>query len=129
MSSRKKAQIAIEYMLLMGMAIVIAMICLIIAGLYFQDKLDDKNYDMVRDFALSIQNELILGSEMLEGYIRAVNLPNDLNGLEYTISNTNLSLTINYSKGSITVLTPLTNGTLTIGDNTIRTRGGIVYIN
>jgi len=122
MSNKNRGQIAIEYMLLLALGTLIVIIALGIVSIIFQNQLDEKRHNLMDDFALSLQNEIILASQVEKGYERVIYIPHKLDGVEYLLSNTNLSLTITYEKGSITLLTPLTRGSLDKGEKTLTNR-------
>ncbi|MFH1506028.1 MAG: class III signal peptide-containing protein [archaeon] len=136
MLSEKKGQIAIEYMLLIGLATIISISGLAVIGNFFQNELDDRNRDILNDFAFSLQNELILASQVEEGYIRIIYLPDDIEGVDYSILVDNahsiMTLTDLDTGMSITLLIPeiTGGGGFTKGiDNTITNKGGYVQIN
>jgi len=126
--SKKRGQVAIEYLLLIGVGLAIVSVGIYIIGFHLESQMTEKTRVVITDFGLGIQNELILASQVQEGYIRTLNLPDNLDGVNYNIINTNLSLTINYSRGTVTMLTPLTNGTFIKGENTIKSTEGVLQI-
>ncbi len=128
-----KAQIAIEFIMLAGMAIIILLVILIATALISSDKADETTYFELTDFGMGLQRELILAAEMQEGYNRIIDIPERINGRDYGItmwSNAETShMTIDYMGREIYFATPKTIGELTKGINRITKQNGSIYIN
>ena len=121
-----RAQIAIEFVLLIGVSIAILISALVIMTSLASDKTDEKTYYELDDFGKSIQQEVILASEMENGYIRQLDIPITVNGRDYTIL-TNVSYLYNTSHIIIQFRTletyyviPPVNGTFKKGINILK---------
>ena len=125
----KKSQMAIEFVMLVGIAILIA--TLVVIAIYDMNK--DRNTEKIdmkmKDFGYSIQNEIILASEMNEGYTRNVTLPDKVEYTDYNVSiYSNRLLAINYTGRILYYKIPQTNGTIVKGENMLYNYEGSVYI-
>lgn len=127
----RKSQIAIEFMLVLGMAIFIAMVFLAIISSDIKTMNQEKEYYSVRDFGQGLQQEFITASDVKDGYHRKIFLPQKIQGFDYSVSNTESSLFLFSSQSKVEhfFLIPAINGTLEKGYNVITKSGGIVYVN
>lgn len=91
--------------------------------------LEDQSQQEASDLAITLQEELILASEMLPGYHRAIDIPLTLRRGGYTLTNDNHSFTIAKDGITLSLSTPPLNGTLIKGRNIIKNRNGTVVIN
>ena len=129
----KKGQIGIEFILLIILAIVILMTGLIVINSLTTSKIDEKTYNELDDLGLSIQRELILITELEDGFRRTLNVPVKVNGRTYTIITNNTSpsvgyLLINYLDTEIYYAIPALNGTLKLGNNYITKHNGVITV-
>lgn len=116
----KKAQVIMEFILftMLGIALVTALVAVAIN--MSTNVLADQNTQQTEELARSIQTELLTASEMRTGYNRKLELPKNLRGGSYTITNDKETITLTSIDGvSITLATPPTQGTLQKGTNTI----------
>jgi len=116
----RKSQVATEFMLVVGLAMIII---IILAGILYSLSYtysEEKNLNRLRDLGYSLQSELILASEVEPGYERTIILPDKVNGVDYAISQTENDLIITYKGTELLFPIPLVSGTLTKGSNTIR---------
>ncbi|MBN2458664.1 hypothetical protein JXB28_00105 [Candidatus Woesearchaeota archaeon] len=121
----KKSQIATEFMLMVGLAMVVVFVFLAVSYSLIIDYSEEKNMNKLMDFGYSIQNELILASEVEPGYQRIITLPEKIGSTSYSITIVNNDLVIPYrggeylfqipelKAGSITTLTPGNTYTIT----------------
>ncbi len=128
-----KAQIAIEFVLLTGMAFIILVVILISTTTISSERADEQTYLELRDYGNSLQRELILATEMNKGYHRIIDIPEKINGRDYIILTGSAEETgyiiIEYLDRSITFVTPKTEGEFTKGTNKITKQNGSIKIN
>jgi uncharacterized protein (UPF0333 family) len=128
-----KAQVAMEFMILMTLGVAILIILIIAVGSISKNKTDEKTYYELDDFGNSIQQELILAAELEDGYTRIINIPTSINGRKYNITTGSAGdyagyLNIDYMTTTIYYPIPVVNGTLQKGYNKIRKENGSVFI-
>ena len=115
-----KAQVALEFMLIVGVALIIIMV---MVGLLYKltyNYSEEKNINRLRDFGYSLQSELILASEVEPGYERTIEIPSKLDGkLDYSISQSEFDLIITYKGSELLFPIPEVNGNLGKGTNII----------
>jgi len=92
------------------------------------DAREDQVYAELKDFGFKMQRELILASEVHEGYSRNIYLPEFIGKIEYTITNSNRVLIITSGDIDFPFPIPNTNGIMIKGNNTIRNINGVVVI-
>lgn len=127
----KKAQIANEFMISIGIAFMILVSFMAIIADEFRYINIDKEYQVVHDFGASLQNEILLASEVRDGYNRQIVLPEKISGYEYSISITGNVLRVKSISHSIehVYFIPQIIGGFNHGTNLIRKDGGVVYVN
>ena len=79
----KKNQSAIEFFILIGVLFFIFLIFLYLFQSDLLDKSEKRKDEMIRETALSIQNELSLASEASDGYLRTFEIPLTILGSDY----------------------------------------------
>ena len=121
----KKGQIALEFIFLIGIGLVMLLIFLVIVGTLGKEKTDEKSYAELDDLGKTIQQELILASNMEYGYNRKMNIPTAVNNRDFTVTTGNISehnsyLSIDFQGHSIYYIIPSISGTIEKGDNIIK---------
>ncbi len=125
----KKGQVALEFLVLIGLAF-LAFLGLIAILLYHTEQLRDvKESEMVVDISLMVQNEITTASNVKDGYVREFRLPTTLEGKEYIVTQEGNKLYFKTANYEADVTVPDFEGEVVIGTNTINKTGGIVYIN
>lgn len=106
------------------MMITLAMVVmLIVAGVLYYlsyNYSEEKNIIRLTDLGYSLQNELILASQVEPGYERTIIIPAKVGTAGYSISQTENDLVIRYREIDLTFQIPQVSGTLAKGSNTIR---------
>jgi hypothetical protein len=95
----RKSQIATEFMLMVGLAMVVVFAFLAVSYSLIIDYSEQKNQNKLMDFGYSIQNELILAAEVEPGYERVITLPEKIGGMAYSMHITGTDLVIPYRGG------------------------------
>lgn len=126
----RKSQVALEFMSLVIIAIIFSLIILVGFAVVMNDTREDETNAEIKDFGFKLQRELILASEVHEGYSRNIFIPEFIGKHEYTITNNDRILIISKDEGDIDFPFPIpeTNGTFVKGNNTIRNINGVVVI-
>lgn len=112
-----------------GMAIVVTFVLLLVVGEMINRNADEKKTIILNDYGYYIQNEFILAAETEPGYKRIIDIPNELENIEYSIWNTDKILFVNSSKIEFWWHIPETQGNVQKGINIIQNINGSVCIN
>ena len=125
-----KAQVSAEFFVFLGLAFLIA-IAFEIASL---DQLNDfrlqKENEAVKDLALKLQQELLVASTVEDGYVRIFVIPDNLEGINYSLTTLyNSTITVKSKNSLYIVSIPKVVGNASKGTNTINKTGGVIYIN
>ena len=86
MKRGNKAQIAIEFLLLVSLSFFVLFFLIAMISTVNQSQTNQRTFDEITDFARSIQLEFLLASEMEVGYHRFLELPERFNGKEYQVA-------------------------------------------
>jgi hypothetical protein len=115
------------FMIVAGMFIVILFMA--IFSEIYQDNLKSKKRIIFEDFGYSIQNELILASQVQPGYRRAIYLSGSLDGYEYTVNISHMTLVIDYTDNTFALPIPNITGNFVPGTNIITNKDNKVFLN
>ena len=127
----KKAQSAVEFIILMGvMSMMFVVFVSIIQG-NITDEVKDNRDTVVKEIALTVQNEISLAIGAPDGYLREFTLPPNILGLDYeiTLTGTNVFIRTTDSKHAIALPTQNVTDPINPGANIIRKINGTVSIN
>ncbi len=126
----KKSQASIEFLILIGIMTIISVLVLAVLGNYSDRTATAIEETIFKDYGNYLQSEIITASQVNDGYIRKITLPNSIHGYEYTISNTNKSFKIISERSNIEFFydIPKISGTLKKGENIIRKKEGVINI-
>lgn len=128
----KKAQAAIEFLVITGFALFFFATFLITIQASTSEKTQEKQTLLVKNLAKSIQDELTLAQEASNGYQRTFTLPEKLGSLEYTaqVIEQSVYITAQDEKYAISLPAPQIQGQLNKpGDNTIKKINSTIYLN
>ena len=124
-----KAQISAEFYVFLGLAFLIAM-AFEIASL---DQLNDfriqKEGEAVKDLALKLQKEVLIASNVEDGYVRFFEAPDKLDNVNYSLTTKNYTISIQSKNAFYIVSIPRAIGNVSKGTNKINKTGGVIYIN
>lgn len=110
------------------LGIVLAMVMLVGFLIVMNDSKDDEAASRMKDLGFELQREIILASEVHEGYERTIFIPSYLGKMEYELNNTATILVLSYDGTDYPFPIPNVNGTLQKGDNIIKNIGGEIFI-
>lgn len=127
----KKGQSAIEFMLLVGFLLFAFITFLAISSGDMTENIRVRNNQMLYDVAFTIHSEIDLAYNSLDGYSRDFNIPNDIYGMEYSISVVGGIASVKTLNGNYALGIPIKNvtGLVNPGLNTIVKKDGLVKIN
>lgn len=129
MGKHMKAQIAMEFVLLICIAFLMLLIFLAVMG----DQIDDinkrKEFALVKDIAYKVQYEINMAAQVKSGYNRTFFIPEKLDNNDYTITKTKNDITVTLKNSEFTINIPEISGTIKKGNNTIKNLGGVIYLN
>jgi len=113
----KRGQAVFEFVVWIGLSMMIGIFLLYLFSGNLSDQIDKKKDSQMNQLADNIRDELVLASDMNNGYIRNITIPtND----DYTLNATKSYLTIDYDDKSLFRRVPKYTGTITKGNLTIK---------
>ena len=123
-----RAQIAVEYVMIVALAFVVAVGYLLVISNVQKRTIDDAEQSETERIAGMIQGEIILAAQVKDGYERTFDLPDKIRDQDYIILSSNDSVRVVFKTRIAHRLTPLHNGTISPGENTITKKDGIITI-
>ena len=131
--SKKNAQSSIEFMILVGFVLFFfALFILIIQG-NISDRTRERQNLLIKELALSVQDEIRLANGAGEGYIREFNVPEKVGNLNYEISIPEGVVYIKTTDDKIAIALPIQNvsadSSIIKGTNVIKKEDGEVKLN
>ena len=127
----KKAQIGIEFVAVLGSIMTFMTIFFIIVNGNTEEKLYKRELILVKEIALTVQNEVNLATNSINGYSREFEIPSRAGNLDYEINASNGAVyirTIN-GKHALSLPVPPIVGEVNITQNKIEKINGTVYLN
>ncbi|MCH7568389.1 MAG: hypothetical protein IIA87_03125 [Nanoarchaeota archaeon] len=131
MTTIRKAQSAIEFVILVGAVFFFFIIFLFAIQSNISDKIRENLNLAVQEIALTVQDEINLASESSDGYYRKFNIPEKVINLDYEINVTEGLVYVRTSNGKYAIVLPVADvsGEIQKGDNVIRKESGAVSLN
>jgi len=125
------AQSALEFVILVGAVLFFFVIFLFGIQQNIEQRSSENIDATLKETAFSVQNELNLAFQSLDGYYRTFDLPERLLGLDYEISVTGDGIYIRTTdeENALALSVSDTIGDLVKGTNVVRREGGKVYLN
>ncbi len=127
----KKAQSSIEFIILIGVMTFIFLMFLFVLKMNLSDEHEDNRNLFIKEIAVTIQNEISLATNSIEGYHREFQIPINLFGVDYTAEIVAGLVYIHTNDGRYALSLPVSEvtGALQIGVNVITKKEGVVYLN
>jgi len=129
----KKAQVGIEFILLTIFSLSMLLVLLASISSLSSEKMKQKAYFEVTDIAKSVQQEILLSSELHDGYKREFLIPETVQNLDFTISLGNLSsgnyLRLAFENQETFYSIPPITGNIKKGINILKKQNGVLFIN
>ncbi|MFH1649565.1 MAG: hypothetical protein ABIA93_03380 [Candidatus Woesearchaeota archaeon] len=126
----RRGQVSMEFIILLGMLIVILMSFMGVLATLTQDKLDEKGRELMLDLGRSVQSELILAAEVEPGYTRRISIPEKLEGIPVNVSNDNKTMYVKAREVTMPFNIPFTTS-LFVGPGTyeLKNVAGVLVMN
>ena len=129
-----RAQVSLEFLLILGFAIFLLVAMLSIAAYELSNATTETTLSSMQDIGDTIQLELLTARSVGDGYNRTFELPQRIQSRQYTLqvqtdNFTSSVISITTAKRTISVRTPYCNGTLVPGYNRIGTMNGTIRCN
>lgn len=125
----KIGQGAIEFMIILG----VALFFFIFIFASIQGNISDKNADkrkiLLQSVALNVRDEVNLAAGASEGYYREFRIPTNILGVEYTLNITETFVLISMNRISFSYKVSSVIGDVQKGTNNITKQNGQVYLN
>src|SRR3989344_4067374 len=128
--SIKKAQSAIELVILVSVMLFLFASMLAVFQQDLQKKAEEKRSLEIQGLALQIQSEISIAATASNGFQRTFNIPQTIINEDYNISivANSIYLETEDKKHAISLEIQNVTGEITKGDNIIRKTAGIVYL-
>jgi len=118
--NERKAQVAIEFMLMVSLAMIIMVMFMGVTLALTHDYSEEKNINRLQDLGYSLQSELIFAAEVEPGYERTIYIPDRVGDSDYSITRTADDIVITYKGADYLFAIPsTTSGAFQKGANTI----------
>ncbi len=130
-NTKKRAQVAIEFMVIVGSVMFFMAIFLLAIQKENQSKIDQHQNIEIKEIALTVQNELNLALKSSDGYSRKFKIPATAGNMQYSITLTSgvVYIKTNDGKYSLTLPIPPVIGNINKTQNKIKKIGGQIYLN
>ena len=129
MGKQLKAQVSMEFVFLIGLAFMVMIVFVSSTRSEFDELRSEEERSLVKDVSVMVQHELVIASNVEEGYIRTFNIPLKLDGISYTMQIINNTLLTSSEDYEYVLNVPSVEGNIQKGDNTINKTNGIIYLN
>lgn len=126
-----KGQSAIELLIIVGAAVFIFLIFMIAVQVNISDETDRNRNFIAREIALTVQHEIKLAHESIDGYRREFEIPLKITNLDYDIDIADGLVFVRTTNGKYALSLPVDDvtGDAVKGENVIRKENGVVYLN
>jgi len=125
---KKKAQVSMEFVFLVGLAFMVMIVFISSTRSEFSSLQSQEERSLVKDVGVMIQHELIMASNVDDGYTRIFSVPYNLDGISYNIQTINNTLIIYTEEYESVLNIPSFVGDIEKGNNTINKTDSIIYI-
>ena len=127
----KKAQAGVEFILILGALLFFVTLFFLAVQENMQDKIYRRENLKVKEIAITIQNEIDLALQSMDGYTRDFQIPEKAGNLNYEISITSGVVYIDAGEGKHAMALPIgeVTGDVNIPTNTIKKINGVVLLN
>lgn len=128
MGKQLKAQVSMEFVFLVGLAFMVMIVFLSSTRSEFDELRWEEERSLVDDVCIMVQQELIIAANVKDGYSRTIYIPEDLEGLNYTIKITNEVLLTYSDEYECVQNIPIVIGDMAKGNLTITKTNGTLYL-
>ncbi len=125
----RKAQLSLEFTFIIIILLFLTIALVAASGNKLSGFKNEKEIFLLRDTAATVRNEVRIAFAMDSGYVRVFQLPDTLEGDDYTIAIQNGFISVAVGDELIELAVQPVNGTLVKGVNVIRNVDGSVLLN
>ncbi|MEA3248199.1 MAG: hypothetical protein U9Q73_00675 [Nanoarchaeota archaeon] len=127
----KKAQVSVEFIIILGTILFFASIFLLVIQENTRDKTYQRENLLVKEIALIVQSEVSLALQSGDGYLREFELPQKAGNLDYEINITSgvIYVKTTNNRHALTLPVAAVVGEINITTNTIKKTNGVIYLN
>ena|SRR3989344_5063759 len=125
----KKSQSGIEFLIVFGIVLFLFSVFLVLIQTTTEEKNREKESLLIKNLALSIQDEINLATETSDGYSREFYAPLQILGNDYEIKIADSFIYIKTEKNAVSFKVDNVTGKIKKGKNTIKKENGKVYLN
>jgi hypothetical protein len=118
-----RGQVMLEFILIATVAIIIGTIYLTLGTSLFIDTTEQQRIDALNDIGYAVQDEVILASQVADGYERVFMIPERADRFTYVLSNDAYTLTLVSGATRVNYDLPNITGSFQKGTNVIRKDG------
>lgn len=123
-----RGQIAVEFTIMFGFAVLIGLLFLLSANTLFAGVNEDQRRTAIDEVGYAIQDEIILATTVQDGYRRAILVPERADRFTYTLTSTTTAVTLTSGATIITYAHPPIIGQIQKGQNVIVKDGDVTVI-
>jgi len=125
----KIGQVSMEFIFLVGLAFTIMIVFIASTRSEFSDLRSVEERSLVKDVSVMIQHELVMAASVEDGYYRIFNVPDELEGNDYSMYILNNTLVVYTDDYEYVLNMPSIVGDIQKGNNTINKTGNVIYLN
>ncbi len=127
----KTAQTGIEFIIILGALLFFVSLFLLAIQENTSEELYKRENILLKDIALTVQNEINLALESSDGYSREFTIPEKAGNLDYNIIIDNKIIYIETTplRHALTISTTEVTGDINKTHNTITKTAGVIYLN
>ena len=118
-----------EFVFLVGLAFTVMVVFISSTRSEFDGLRSEEEMSLLKDVSVMVQHELILASNVEDGYLRTFETPLTLNGVSYNLEITNGILLATTDDYEYVMNIPSLIGDIQVGENIVNRTGGVIYLN
>lgn len=127
--ANKRAQVAIEFVILVSIAFFIFILFVSVTRNKAIELFEEKKYEELKEVGNMIKDELIIASQVNDGYYREIEVPYNIQGsYDYEIERIGNSIYLYLDENQYYVRIPSFLGNISKGKNLITKEGGDIYV-
>jgi hypothetical protein len=126
---KHRAQVSMEFIFLVGLAFMVMVVFVSSTRSEFSTLRSEEERSLVKDVSVMIQHELIIASNVEDGYTRIFSIPLNLDSISYNVQILNNTLIAFTDEYEYVLNVPSVIGDIQKGNNTIVKTNGVIYLN
>jgi len=124
-----KSQGAIEFLIISGIVIFMFTVFFVAIQANTEERNKENEAIIIKNLALSVQDEIFLALKSSDGYIREFQIPQLISGKDYEISIIDNFVHVKTSQNAVSLKLDDFTGNIKKGINIIKKQNGKVYLN